>query len=308
MGEPVTCSRCGLAQVLPEQVDFACEGCGKPVRSGINTVGMRMPCPGCARAIFVPEPGPARVCPYCRAPLEASRERCAACGERLRPADAGLARRFLALSPAPRIRLVAVSRIDPNPFQPRERMDPEGLRKLAQSVARFGVLVPLLLRPVGRRFQLVAGARRLEVSRRLGLVKAPAVVRSLSDSDALEIAYLENVQREDLNLVERALGFQNLFLEHAGVPQEELARRLGLSVEEMRELLVTLEMPVPLRRAFFSGRLSLRQVRALASLASANGSPVDHAKATQMVLAAALSDEETEALVRMLLAAKPDSA
>lgn len=310
IGEKVTCPRCGLAQTLPEQFDFACEACAKSVRTGTNTVGMRMACPHCAKRVFVPEPGPPRRCPFCEAPLERPGERCGACGERLRPEGGGARdlRAYLSGRPAPRIRMVETGRVDPSPFQPRERMDPVSLRKLAQSVARFGILVPVLLRPAARRFQLVAGARRLEVARRIGLARIPAVVRTLSDRDAAEIAYLDNVQREDLNPMERALGFQNIVIEHAGLPQEEISRRLGLTPDEIQGLLSDLEMPVYLRRAYVAGRLTLRQATALARLSRETGLPVDTQKVTQMVLGASLSEEETETLVRQLVAASRPGA
>ena len=304
VGESVTCGRCGAAQLLPEQVDFPCEGCGKTIRSGVSTVGMRISCSHCARSVFVPEPNVRLACPFCGVALGDARKRCPSCGEHLLKAVPNTPfQRFLKGGrPPPEIQVVRADRIDPNPFQPRERMNPEGLRKLTQSVARFGILVPLLVRNVGRRFQLIAGSRRLEAARRLGMPRVPVVARSLSDRDATEIAYLENIQREDLDLMERAVGFQNIFLDQGGLPQEEMARRLGLTLEEIQEMLRILEMPVYLRRAFFSGRMSLRQVRALAPLARDPAGGGEFQKVAQAVLAAGLSDEETESLARQVLA------
>ena len=305
VGEAATCGRCGASQVVPEQVEFPCEGCSKAIRSGVDTVGMRIHCEHCSRSVFVPEPNVRLVCPFCSAPLGNARKRCPACGEHLLAAVPKTSfQRFLTGGrPPPGIRVVRADCIDPNPFQPRERMNPEGLRKLTQSVARFGILVPLLVRNVGRRFQLIAGSRRLEAARRLGMPRVPVVVRSLSDKDATEIAYLENVQREDLDVMERAVGFQNIFLGQGGLPQEEMARRLGLTLEEIQEMLRILGMPAPLRRAFFSGRMSLRQVRALAALAGSPAGGTEFQKVMQAVLAAGLSDEETESLARQVLAA-----
>ncbi len=298
MGQDVTCTRCGLTQKFPQQFEFPCEGCHQSVRTGVNTVGMRTRCPACARTLFIPEPGAERTCPFCRSVLEGSRERCRTCGETLlRPSRLGGLKALLGDGRVVSwIRLIRTDRIDPNPFQPRERVDPEALRKLAQSVARVGILVPLLLRPVGRRFQLVGGSRRLEAARRLGLPEVPAVVRPLSDRDATEIAYLENVQREDMDLLEKAVGFQNIVLDQTDAPQEELARRLGFTQEEVGVMLSLLQMPVSLRRGFFSGKLSLRQVRSLGVLAG-DALP----RAIQAVLEASLTEEETESLVRQLL-------
>ena len=307
VGQDVACTRCGLSQKLPEQFEFPCEACRKAVRTGVNTVGMRTRCPSCTRTLFVPEPGAGRTCPFCRSDLSGARQRCRTCGETLirPPRLGGLAALLGDGRTVSWIRLVRTDRIDPNPFQPRARVDPEALRKLAQSVARLGILVPLLLRPAGRRFQLVGGSRRLQAARRLGLARVPAVVRPLSDRAACEIAYLENVQREDLDPLEKAVGFQNIVLDQSEAPQEELARRLGFTQEEVRAMLGMLQMPLSLRRGFFAGRLSLRQVRALGELARRGGDAgagqAALQRAVQAVLEASLTEEETESLVRQIL-------
>lgn len=307
-GGTLTCARCGLEQDLPRQFDFPCPSCSRTVRTGENTVGMRLACPHCGRPVFVPESRPVRACPFCRVEIAAGKKgvpvRCGACGERLLPElPRTRLERFLTGKgrPAPAIRLVRTGLVDPNPYQPRERLNPDGLRRLTQSVARFGILVPLLVRPKGRRFLLVAGSRRLEAARRLGMPRVPVVARALSDRDACEIAYLENVQREDLDPMERAVGFQNIFLEEAGLPREELARRLGLPESEIDGMLRTLEMPLLLRRALASGRLTLRQARALSGAAKGLGEERLRGVA-QAVIAAALTEEETEALARQLAA------
>jgi len=121
---------------------------------------------------------------------------------------------------------VATDLIDPNPNQPRKQLDEPKLRELAQSIRQHGALQPVVIRPMGQRFQLVAGERRWRAARLAGLATIPAILRTESDEKALELALVENLQREDLNAVDRARAYQSL-MRVGGLSAEQVADRVG---------------------------------------------------------------------------------
>src|ERR1700733_8617699 len=122
--------------------------------------------------------------------------------------------------------LVDIDLIEPSPYQPRTHFREEALDELAQSIQATGIIQPLVLRPVGSRFQLLAGERRWRAAQRAGLTRVPAVIREVSDESALEITLVENIQREDLNAIEEARAFDRLMNEFH-LTQEEVAKRTG---------------------------------------------------------------------------------
>ena len=122
--------------------------------------------------------------------------------------------------------LVDIDLIEPSPYQPRTRFREESLAELAQSIQSTGIVQPLVVRPVGSRFQLLAGERRWRAAQRTGLTRVPVVVREVSDEAALEITLVENIQREDLNPVEEARAFER-FMNEFHLTQEEVATRTG---------------------------------------------------------------------------------
>ncbi len=135
------------------------------------------------------------------------------------PAEAG--------KPAPgSTQQVDIDLIDPSPFQPRTRFREEALEELAQSIRTSGIIQPLVVRPVGNRFQLIAGERRWRAAQRAALTKVPAIVRSVPDELALELTLVENIQREDLNAIEQARAFDRLMTEFH-LTQEAVAERTG---------------------------------------------------------------------------------
>src|SRR5581483_2847270 len=125
-------------------------------------------------------------------------------------------------------RLVAVERIDPNPEQPRRHFDEDALATLADSIARHGLLQPLVVRRSGDRFELIAGERRLRASQRAGLARVPVIVRDTPASERFELALIENLQREDLTPLEEAEAYQRL-IDDYGLTQDEVATRVGKS-------------------------------------------------------------------------------
>jgi ParB family chromosome partitioning protein len=133
-------------------------------------------------------------------------------------------------------------RIDPNPEQPRQRIDPEKLSELAKSMIEQGVVQPLVVRRVGSRYQIIAGERRWRAAREAGLAKVPVIVRQAGDRELLEIALVENIQREELNPMEEAGAYRRLIAE-LGYSQEQVAARVGKDRSTVANLLRLLRLP-----------------------------------------------------------------
>lgn len=180
--------------------------------------------------------------------------------EETTPAPAG------ASSPeGPRIE-VEVGRIDPNPYQPRQTFDPIALEELRDSIRQHGILQPVVLRPVGDRFELVAGERRLRAARMAGLDRVPAVVRGdLGDHQMLELALVENVQRRDLDALERARGYQRM-MEALGLTQAQVADKVGLRRSTVANHLRLLELPPKAQEAIAEGLITMGHARAMLSI------------------------------------------
>lgn len=160
---------------------------------------------------------------------------------------------------------VPIDRIDRNPFQPRVDFDPETLEELSQSIAQRGVMQPVLVRRHGSGYQLIAGERRLQAARKAGLTTIPVRILAMEDRDVAEAALEENLQRDDLNAIERALAFQSC-LERFGGTIEELASRLSMRRSTISNFLRLLELPEPVREAVRHGRISPGHARALLPL------------------------------------------
>jgi ParB family chromosome partitioning protein len=157
---------------------------------------------------------------------------------------------------------IPVDRITPNPYQPRKHFDAAALDELKASIAEFGVLVPIIVRRRGDGFELVAGERRWRACAALQRPTIPAIVRGSDDRQTLEVAIIENLQRENLNPLEEAAGFQNLIDEFA-FTQDQLASRLGKSRPAIANTLRLLALPDPIKAMLADGRLSGRHGRAL---------------------------------------------
>lgn len=161
-----------------------------------------------------------------------------------------------------RVRDLAVGEIDPNPQQPRRRFDEGALADLAGSLREHGMLQPVIARALGGRYQLVAGERRWRAAQMAGLETIPAIVREYSDAEMLEIALLENLQREELNALEEAEAYATL-IERFGLSQEDLGRRLGRSRPAITNSLRLLTLEEPIRGLVAAGTLSAGHARAL---------------------------------------------
>ncbi|MCL6592444.1 MAG: ParB/RepB/Spo0J family partition protein [Alicyclobacillus sp.] len=158
---------------------------------------------------------------------------------------------------------VQLQELRPNPYQPRRDFNQEKLEELAQSIREHGVIQPLIVRRSAvRGYDIVAGERRFRAAQLAGLEAVPVVVRDFSDVELMEIAVIENLQREDLNPIEVAQAYQQL-IQRAGWTQEELARRVGQSRSHVANMLRLLQLPDPVQQMVSTGRLSMGHARAL---------------------------------------------
>lgn len=161
------------------------------------------------------------------------------------------------------VRMISIEAISPNPYQPRREFSQEALSDLSASIQARGVLQPVLIRPLGEgKYELVAGERRLRASKMAQLTEIPTLVREMTDQESLAIALIENLQREDLNAVEEALGYQQL-QQQFGLSQEELARQVGKSRSAVANALRLLNLPEDVQKAIQQGVISAGHGRAL---------------------------------------------
>ncbi len=198
------------------------------------------------------------------------------------------------------IRTVSLQAVEPNKKQPRKYFDKEALQVLADSIAANGLLQPLVVRAIdGGRYQIISGERRWRACRMAGLQEVPVVVREEDDRAALELGLIENLQREDLNVVEEAEGYRVLMTEYA-MTQEQVAAKVGKSRPAVANALRILSLPEDALTLVLNGSLSSGHARALLPLCDAM-EPADVYKQAQSVAEKNLSVRETEALVKSLL-------
>lgn len=191
-----------------------------------------------------------------------------------------------------------ISDIDPNPYQTRVRIDDKQLHELAQSITVSGVVQPILVRPMPNgRYQLIAGERRWRASEKAGKETIPAILRQISDEQAMEITIVENLQRADLNPMEQARAFERLGREFK-LTQEQIAHRTGKDRASIGNFVRLLRLPAEVQGKVESGELSFGHARTLLALDSHEAM----LKATTKVLALAMSVRQTESYVQNLLA------
>jgi len=160
---------------------------------------------------------------------------------------------------------IAIDLIDPSPLQPRGIFDESKLDELAQSISANGVVQPLIVRPKQDRFELIAGERRWRAAQRAGLTRVPAIVRNVSDDKVLELALIENIQREDLNPIEEARAYKKL-IDTVGLTQEVVAERVGRDRSYVTNFLRLLRLPEDLQELVQAGRISTGHARTLLGL------------------------------------------
>ena len=193
---------------------------------------------------------------------------------------------------------IPVESIDPNPYQTRRRINEGALEELTESIRASGVVQPVVLRPIANgRFQLVAGERRWHASKRAGKSTIPAVVRQISNEQAMEITIIENLQREDLNPVEQARAFERLSREF-GLTQEQIATRTGKDRTSIANFIRLLKLPDDTQNALEAGALSFGHGKVLLALA---GFPDHLERASREIIEKQLSVRQTEELVGKLL-------
>ncbi|MBQ9987466.1 MAG: ParB/RepB/Spo0J family partition protein [Erysipelotrichales bacterium] len=160
---------------------------------------------------------------------------------------------------------IALSEIRPNPYQPRTVFDEEKLKELSESIKEHGVFTPVLVKKSIKGYDLIAGERRVRASKLAGLSEIPAIVVDFTDEEMMEIAMLENIQREDLSAIEEAIGYQNMITK-LGYTQEALAKRVGKSREHIANMLRLLKLPSSVQKMVMDNELSMGHARALLPL------------------------------------------
>jgi ParB family chromosome partitioning protein len=195
---------------------------------------------------------------------------------------------------------ISIDLIDPNGLQPRIVFDDAKLDELARSIIANGVVQPLLLRRKGARYELIAGERRWRAAQRAGLTRIPAVLRDVPDDKVLELALIENIQREDLNPIEEARAYKKL-IDTLGLTQETVAERVGRDRSYVTNYLRLLKLPDDLQELLQAGRLSTGHARALLG--------ADHVdvqrRLARKIITQDLSVRATERLVRQTIEIRP---
>lgn len=194
------------------------------------------------------------------------------------------------------VTVLPLQKVEPNPLQPRKTFDPEALQTLADSIAEHGIIQPLSVRKVGDYYQIVAGERRWRAARLAGLTEVPVCVLDIDERETMELALVENLQREDLNPIEEAEGYRTL-MEEYGLTQEQAAEKVGRSRPAVANALRLLALDDELTDLVKNGSLSAGHARALLSL------PKDKQRkaAAQRVMALQLSVRQTETLCKNML-------
>ena len=196
------------------------------------------------------------------------------------------------------VQTLPVGSLSPHPDQPRRRFDDAHLDELAGSIKARGLLQPIVVRPHGRGYQIVAGERRWRAAQRAQLHEVPVVIRAFDDAETLEIALVENIQREDLNAIEEARAYQKL-AEEFGHTQEALAGIVHKSRSHIANLLRLLDLPERVQARVVDGSLSMGHARALLGASDVEG-------LAEQVVARGLSVRETEQLARAAKHSKPE--
>ena len=197
------------------------------------------------------------------------------------------------------ITLLAVTSITANPRQARQIFDEEALQALADSIRRYGVVQPIVRPLADKTYELIAGERRWRASQRAGLKEIPALIRTYEDTKATEISLIENIQRENLNVIEEAAAYK-LLIDMNNWKQDELAAKVGKSRSHVANIMRLLSLAPPVRKLIENGALTMGQARPLLQLKS----PEVQEKVAQRIVATDLSARQAETLVKHLLKGK----
>jgi ParB family chromosome partitioning protein len=163
---------------------------------------------------------------------------------------------------------IPISQIQPNPYQPRKTFNEASIDELARSVREHGIVQPLVVTRAGDKYKLIAGERRFRAAQKAGLTTVPVLIKEMmQESDALQIALIENIQREDLNPIEEALAYHQLH-DDFQLTQEEISKRVGKERSTVANFLRLLKLPEPVKKLLASGQLSMGHARALLAIES----------------------------------------
>jgi ParB family transcriptional regulator, chromosome partitioning protein len=195
------------------------------------------------------------------------------------------------------VRELAIELISPNPDQPRTDMDEEGIGELSDSISKVGLLQPIIVRPLGDGYQIIAGERRWRACRAAGLERVAVRVLSVSDTESLEIALIENLQRDDLNAIEEARGYKRLLSEHQ-MTQAELADKVSKSRSAITNALRLLDLPEEVQELVYAGSLTAGHARAVLSVPD----EATRMRLADKIVAEGLSVREAENLARLFAA------
>ncbi|MBV9673661.1 MAG: ParB/RepB/Spo0J family partition protein [Verrucomicrobia bacterium] len=196
-----------------------------------------------------------------------------------------------------RVERILLSEIVPSPLQPRKQFGPEQLQELVDSIREHGIIQPLIVRKVNGRFELIAGERRWRAASQLGLKEAPAIVREASDRDVLELALIENLQREDLNPIEEAHAYQRL-VDDFSMRQEDIAHRVCKSRSVIANALRLLDLHPQVQSYLSQGRLAVGHAKVLLALSNID----EQLLAAELAIRQAASVRMTEKIVAAHLA------
>ncbi len=194
------------------------------------------------------------------------------------------------------VRKVSLNEVVASPFQPRKEFQPEQLTELMESIREHGIIQPLIVRLVNNRYELIAGERRWRASRELGLNEVPVIVREASDKDVLELALIENLQRENLNPIEEAQAYERLAREFS-LRQEDIAQRVGKNRATVANAMRLLDLPSPVQKLLRDGALSTGHAKVLLGLKNSD----EMEAAAAQVVSKALTVRATEKLVSSIL-------
>ena len=185
-------------------------------------------------------------------------------------------------TPKEEITMVKVDELRSNPYQPRKIFDEEALKELANSIKEHGVFQPIIIKKSIKGYEIIAGERRVKATKMAGLEEIPAIIRDFSDTEMMEIALLENLQRENLNAIEEATAYRKL-IETLNLTQEELAKRLGKSRSHITNMLGLLTLPDEVQKSLGNKEISMGHARIISKLEN---------KEQQINLAKKVSDDE----------------
>jgi len=193
-----------------------------------------------------------------------------------------------------RLENISITKIVPNPNQPRKHFDEEAFSGLVSSIKKHGLVQPVIVRAVGSLYELIAGERRWRAAREAGIEKVPAIIKNTTDTEALEIAIIENVQRQDLNALEEAAAYYHL-IEDFNFTQEQVAEKVGKSRSAIANTVRLLQLPEVVKQFIFDGKLSAGHARALLALPSKEL----QVKLAERVIGDGLTVRQTESLAKL---------